>query len=860
VYKQSNLDEPRKAELVAAAQLAGDMMPLVAAAKPDRLSEIAPLPLAGLPPGLSKEEAIKWVTARIRADADAGRVIGKLSVRDGANLLAEQYPGAKGISKSHVARYSKDIPGKTPPKNGRGHIAPKWFCEKLCDFAVMIRKTLRIRVPWTMIAGEAKRWAKNEKWFGKLKHGFDYQWVLRWGKIPEIAARLTAAKARPLEIVRALAQHSENISFYMVQTAEVFVSNGAAIWNQDFDPDFDPTADGNDPTDLKGQMIVITHPELVGEVDESDTSLDNTEDNVRTYCEVETVPKMRGVGVKRKLKDVKEANRDVVANKSSIKTTIYAGCLGSGHKMVAGMIEPGTKHDPRIEDANGTEEPLSSIMPNGKVVTAVWIANGKGGSNAATGLWMVRHCAIPSLNANSSVGTKFIVPEEPEWRRGDHWARRTDNADDILYDRGPAGSERGRRGTLLADGLRDHFTEEAITEMCNPVQYDSDMEDYGIEKRHAIDLALKPPHTSAIIQGPDKKGFPVLKFELRESKCEKLAFNLAGINIVDGTPMLDDNYQGIYDADGQPVKPPGGFSFGSAKSVNWTPEQEIWIAPFPKTKLDLFDLVYCLRPAFNKAFSFENNMKGWAEIGFFPFNSIVFWKLLRQETQAKKIVVEGGLKPEDMVFSLEGTLMKTDPRSREASDAARVSAASDALVARVPDVVTAGDDVALVPSTAVPALPLQSRAAILAARQAAARKASTACSITSDQVWHLGPPTRGKGAALSRQTTKNKVAKEVAKQAKKTDRAAKRVNDRAEWIKEGTQPEVQAKLETLGAEPTVDALKGLLNRELTALIYAKGSEPDGLDKPKLAAKLFSLLAPSLAPQPMLALEDGIPLG
>ena len=151
VYKQSNLDEPRKAELVAAAQLAGDMMPLVAAAKPDRLSEIAPLPLAGLPPGLSKEEAIKWVTARIRADADAGRVIGKLSVRDGANLLAEQYHGAKGISKSHVARYSKDIPGKTPPKNGRGHIAPKWFCEKLCDFAVMIRKTLRIRVPWTMI-------------------------------------------------------------------------------------------------------------------------------------------------------------------------------------------------------------------------------------------------------------------------------------------------------------------------------------------------------------------------------------------------------------------------------------------------------------------------------------------------------------------------------------------------------------------------------------------------------------------------------------------------------------------------------------------------------------------------------------
>ena len=113
---------------------------------------------------------------------------------------------------------------------------------------------------------------------------------------------------------------------------------------------------------------------------------------------------------------------------------------------------------------------------------------------------------------------------------------------------------------------------------------------------------------------------------------------------------------------------------------------------------------------------------------------------------------------------------------------------------------------------------------------------------------------------MSRQTTKNKVAKEVAKQAKKTDRAAKRVNDRAEWIKEGTQPEVQAKLETLGAEPTVDALKGLLNRELTALIYAKGSEPDGLDKPKLAAKLFSLLAPSLAPQPMLALEDGIPLG
>jgi hypothetical protein len=416
-----------------------------------------------------------------------------------------------------------------------------------------------------MIVGEATRWAKDEIWFKKLKNGLDAGWMKRWSKHPDVKPRLTKAKARPLEMARALAQHSENLLHYQVQTAEIFVGNGSAIWNEKFEYSYNPLAEGNDRADTRGQMIFITHPELNAEIDESDSSVDQTEEDVSTYAAVNTVPKLRGRGEKRKLVNVREADRDVVATKASVKTTIYAGNIMSGHKTIPGIITPGKSHDVRLEDSWGTTEPLSAVLPNGREITAAWIANGKGGSNEATGQWLIRHCVMPSLNMNSSIGETFIMPAEPAWRSDpspDNWARRTENADEILYDRGPAGEERTRRGTLLADGLRDHFTAAAITEMAEPVQYpEEDLAAYGFSKRHPVDLALKPPHTSAILQTCDVKGFPEVKTVFRDKKAEQLAMNVAGINVVDGVPH---NLQII---DGVPVRPPAGYSDGSVKNL-----------------------------------------------------------------------------------------------------------------------------------------------------------------------------------------------------------------------------------------------------------------------------------------------------
>jgi hypothetical protein len=61
----------------------------------------------------------------------------------------------------------------------------------------------------------------------------------------------------------------------------------------------------------------------------------------------------------------------------------------------------------------------------------------------------------------------------------------------------------------------------------------------------------------------------------------------------------------------------------------------VWIAPFRKHKLDLFDLVPCLRPAYDSGFSCEKNLAALAEIGFYPYNSILYWTLLAAETKGE---------------------------------------------------------------------------------------------------------------------------------------------------------------------------------------------------------------------------------
>jgi hypothetical protein len=73
-----------------------------------------------------------------------------------------------------------------------------------------------------------------------------------------------------------------------------------------------------------------------------------------------------------------------------------------------------------------------------------------------------------------------------------------------------------------------------------------------------------------------------------------------------------------------------------------------------------------MRTAYDNGFSRENNLAAFAEIGFYPYNTILYWTLLAAETKAKEITTKVGLKLEDMAFSVEGMLLKSDSRARGA--------------------------------------------------------------------------------------------------------------------------------------------------------------------------------------------------
>ena len=55
---------------------------------------------------------------------------------------------------------------------------------------------------------------------------------------------------------------------------------------------------------------------------------------------------------------------------------------------------------------------------------------------------------------------------------------------------------------------------------------------------------------------------------------------------------------------------------------------------FQSTDLEGEDIMKCVKPAWEAAFSIENNLKGWATTGVVPFTRCVYYELLDEELRA----------------------------------------------------------------------------------------------------------------------------------------------------------------------------------------------------------------------------------
>ena len=118
-----------------------------------------------------------------------------------------------------------------------------------------------------MLSGAASRAIKGTEYEARLKNGYDDHQYNRW--VDDNDEDLRRGKCRPLETDRLKWGTSENILTHQLCVAETLVLNGAAVWN----PDFDHTK----PED---EMIKVTHPQLVISFDESEASLDGTDDSL----------------------------------------------------------------------------------------------------------------------------------------------------------------------------------------------------------------------------------------------------------------------------------------------------------------------------------------------------------------------------------------------------------------------------------------------------------------------------------------------------------------------------------------------------------------------------------------------------
>ena len=429
------------------------------------------------------QDKVKLLT---RAMADEG-----LSQTDAAKLLRDS--GCDKWSEGSLGRMKRERPGESPSKGGKQTYLPAWVEQKVVEFCIVVRKLAKTVVTWDEVVAWTQGVCENSEELAKFKNGLDYAWFHRW--LGRHSDQLSQANARPLEICRETWCTAENMGMHFVQVAELLVRNGAAQWNDDFDFRV-----------RHSQMVNVTHPQLVCSFDESDGTLDQTKDRQKSVVVVTEKLKKDSNGNIRKVK-VKET--DSIANKVSAKASFAGGSIMSGHQVRPNVTFPGGSYDCRWTDGWGTQTPIFATLPDGSQQSCSFYASGKGGSCREAGLKLIRDNIIPSLNANDSIGQEFEMKPEPSWRYSKdqaNWARRSHCADETLYGMEPGSRQqesdeidwilpqrRGRKGTVLCDGLGDHFSEPVCQELNRPTDL----------RMHPCDMALRVPHTTHESQGED---------------------------------------------------------------------------------------------------------------------------------------------------------------------------------------------------------------------------------------------------------------------------------------------------------------------------------------------------------------------
>ena len=473
-----------------------------------------------------------------------------------------------------------------------------------------------------MLSGAASRAIKGTEYEARLKNGFDDNQYNRL--VNDNDEDLRRGKCRPLETDRLKWGTSENILTHQLCVAETLVLNGAAVWN----PDFDHTK----PED---EMIKVTHPQLVISFDESEASLDGTDDSLTA---LRLAP-----GSSRNPTDLKGQpipdDGEVIATKTSCGGSICAGSNGAGAALPMLYCFAGESYAPEWTDAAGTcPPPLSGIADeHGNLMPAQFVCSKKGGVNNDIGLYYAKHIILPVLANAAGAGQEFTVSPEPAWRHEDHWAKRSDwFAGEIAK-----GTHRKRRGTALCDGYGAHMTAPVLRELREPSN----------PAHPAVDLCLRTPHMSHRQQNEDIENFPVLKPAWRKAKAAKIASNMLGIDVI-----AFDAFRQAY------VRRPNGL-----KSR--------------KLGLDQVDLMACLKGPFEKAFAIDINVKGWKKAGLIPFTSRVYWELrgmeeARERADKLKRQKSSDFKPIDYSqLSVTGAVTGGSDASSDASPVAGAAAA-----------------------------------------------------------------------------------------------------------------------------------------------------------------------------------------
>eukprot|EP00037_Helgoeca_nana_P002250 m.32736 g.32736 ORF g.32736 m.32736 type:complete len:902 (+) comp12457_c0_seq1:107-2812(+) len=464
---------------------------------------------------------------------------------------------------------NKAGPVKTPPKRGRRSNLPAWFDEEMTRFVLLEKLVWKTALSKEAIIAHANELIRGTDLESRYKDGLNEAWYYRFMKNSDI---LEHRKNRNLETARAQWGTSDNILLHYIIAAETAVSCGAAVWNPEFDPYL------QEPS----EMIHITHPDLIASFDEAGLLLCQDNDS--------------NTGVHQKGTDGQSTT-----NKGGGRASGVGGSKLSGESLIPGFVTPGNSYDPRWVFR---EDPLDGddtefFMPNSRIfdkgtnrpIPGQVIASGKGGMSTDMGVWAFKMLFLPSLATSPSVGTEFVMPEEPAWRfKTDHPFTRSDSADETLYTDGEAGKMRTRCPMVVCDGHGSHLTSEVLNLLLDPA---SGMATLGTTMRRCH-LVLRPPHTSQITQGEDTAVFKLLKALWRKQKVARVRMNLKSIEV-----LTDSSWP--------------RYSKGR------------------KNGLDMFDFFRMLKPVWEEAFSVDNCRKGWTQTGWLPFDMRVYWTLKREE-------------------------------------------------------------------------------------------------------------------------------------------------------------------------------------------------------------------------------------